>query len=295
MSYVNDAIIPLIPYYLSGQNTLDLSNDHFSNEEGLEPYHTPLTLTILSRLSGSALLSNAMNQGLQSSAEPGKRVEKISIDRTLEEDGNTSIKCADETRPRSGYCIVFATPALGCLAHCKITDGGVASTDLPRRTCVYPSYNLEDNRDKSAVLLASYTRAQDANRIGSLVNETNEDELVELILHNLAQLHAQHGMTYDRLKELYTGTYKAYILMVSQPSDRWRFCSLRPRGSTHHAWVVGALDGAYAAVYRFLHIFELQDAIRTLEKEWDKRARVRTEWDSTLASDVRLASENRAS
>ncbi|KAJ2998885.1 hypothetical protein NUW58_g190 [Xylaria curta] len=423
--------MPLIPYYLSGLNTVDLFNDHFSNESSSDPHRVSIanggsvpndvvdnvskildeafgpykrmlasdfdkgfaelmkvdnfsTREFLKRggpdgnqtqydffsiqwmetkntstnlfdqafsesvidsldfdypdppewyciEGGSSLLINAMNQRLESSVEIGKRVESISIDHDSIEDGNMSVKCADETAPRSGYCTVFATPTLGCLGRmdlqslelhpsqkdairslhyddsvkvalqfsypwwivdCGITAGGVASTDLPLRTCVYPSYNLQDAKDKPAVLLASYTWAQDANRMGSLVNNINEDELVELVLRNLARLHAQH-ITYDRIKSSFTGIYNAYSWShdpttagafalfgpgqfsnlypyLSRPAADSKFHIVGEAASNHHAWVVGALDSAYAAVYRFLYRFELWDAIETLEKEWGK-------------------------
>ncbi|KAI2464211.1 FAD/NAD(P)-binding domain-containing protein [Annulohypoxylon bovei var. microspora] len=278
---------------------------------------------------GTTLLSDAMHEKLKTKVETKKRVESISIDRGSSEDGNMSVKCADEPDPRSGYSTVFATPALGCLGRmdlrelelhpsqkdairslhyddsvkvalqfdypwwivdCGITTGGVSSTDLPLRTCVYPSYNLQDGNDKPAVLLASYTWAQDANRMGSLVNTTDEEELVELILRDLARLHARH-MTYDRIKRSFTGTYNAYSWShdpatagafalfgpgqfsnlypyLSRPAADSKFHFVGEAASAHHAWVVGALDSAYAAVYRFLYRFELWDAIEILEKKW---------------------------
>ncbi|KAI0856814.1 hypothetical protein F4860DRAFT_518476 [Xylaria cubensis] len=160
----------------------------------------------------------------------------------------------------------------------------------------------------------------DADRVGSLVDNPNKDELVQLVLHNLAQLHTPHGMTYDRLQELYTVTYKAYSWShdpttagafalfgpdqfsnfypyLSRPAAYSKLHIAGEAASAHHAWVAGALDSAYNAVYRFLLRFKLWDAIGTLEKRTGqiRRARVWTKRDCTLASDVRLASEDRAS
>ena len=91
----------------------------------------------------------------------------------------------------------------------NITKGGLGRTDLPLRTCVYPSYNVGDDKDKPGVLLCSYTWAQDARRIGTLIDPRSPDpqcpntetELKELMLSNLAQLHAkpEEGWSYDRL------------------------------------------------------------------------------------------------
>lgn len=282
---------------------------------------------------GTSLLSDAMHKMLNTRVETNKRVERISINRKSNVDGNMLVKCVDETTARPGYSTVFATPALGCLARmdlrtlelhpsqkdairslhyddsvkvalqfsypwwivdCCITGGGVASTDLPLRTCVYPSYNLKDGSDKPAVLLATYTWAQDANRMGSLINpqhSTNdEEELVELILQNLAQLHAKHT-TYERIKTSFTGIYDAYSWshdpttagafalfgpgqfsnlypFLSRPTAESKFHIVGEAASAHHAWLVGALDSAYTAVYKFLYRFELRDAIEALQEEW---------------------------
>ena len=159
---------------------------------------------------------------------------------------NMIVKCADEKDPRKPYATVFNTTSLACLQRiditqlelmpsqkdairalhyddsakvairfkrpwwitdCYITKGGTANTDLPLRTCVYPSYNLHDPPNKPAVLLCCYVWAQDANRIGSLVrddksNPTAETELLELMFRDLALLHAPH-ITYEQIKDQY--------------------------------------------------------------------------------------------
>lgn len=282
---------------------------------------------------GTTLLTDAMQGKISTPVQTGKRVEVISIDRESSEDGNMSVKCVDETGPREGYSTVFSTTALGCLGRmdlrelelhpsqkdairslhyddsvkvalkfnypwwivdCGITQGGVASTDLPLRTCVYPSYNLHDGNDKPAVLLASYTWAQDANRMGSLVNAqhcpASEDELVDLILRNLARLHQEH-ITYERIKDAFTGVHNAYSWShdpttagafalfgpgqfsnmypyLSRPAAESKFHIVGEAASAHHAWIVGALDSAYAAVYRFLFRFQMRDALAALVKQW---------------------------
>jgi monoamine oxidase len=111
------------------------------------------------------------------------------------------------------------------ITDCGITKGGTANTDvtfpyilchrhspltiqqLPLRTCVYPSYNLSDPPNSSAVLLCCYVWAQDANRIGSLVDSDHnsrpsESELLELMFRDLALLHAPH-ITYTAIKAEY--------------------------------------------------------------------------------------------
>ncbi|KAI0012973.1 hypothetical protein F4779DRAFT_566432 [Xylariaceae sp. FL0662B] len=291
---------------------------------------------------GTTVLTDAMQAKLSSKVQTSKRVENISIDRHSTEDGNMSVKCTDETNSRTGYSTIFSTMTLGCLGRmdlrelelhpsqmdairslhyddsvkvalkfkypwwivdCGITQGGVASTDLPLRICVYPSYNLDDGADKPAVLLASYTWAQDANRMGSLVNgqqsPADEDELVELILRNLARLHGEH-MTYEGIRDAYTGIHHAYSWSqdpttagafalfapgqfsniypyLTRPAADSKFHIVGEAASAHHAWIVGALDSAYAAVYRFLLRFDMKDAIEALEDRCCFRQFLRTD------------------
>ena len=289
---------------------------------------------------GTSLLTEAMECGLSTKVQTGKRIETISIDRHSAEDGNMSVKCFGEARPHEGYSTVFSTTSLGCLGRmnlrglelhpsqkdairslhyddsvkvalkfrypwwivdCGITQAGVSSTDLPLRTCVYPSYNLHDGADKPAVLLASYTWAQDATRVGSLVSglqPPNEEELVELVLRNLAQLHAEHT-TYERIKEAYLGVYHAYSWShdpttagafalfgpgqfsnlypyLTRPAADSKFHIVGEASSAHHAWIVGALDSAYAAIYRFLYRFELWEYISLLRERWGDVAELET-------------------
>ncbi|TPX12414.1 uncharacterized protein E0L32_006826 [Thyridium curvatum] len=283
---------------------------------------------------GTSLLVGAILKQMKGKVQINKRVEAITIDKHAQTEGNVAVKCAGEPSPRGGYSTVFSTTSLGCLARVdlrslelhpsqkdairslhyddsakvalkfkypwwivdsKITQGGVASTDLPIRTCVYPSYNLHDGRDKEAVLLASYTWAQDATRIGSLVggaqNAPSEAELVELILQDLARLHAGSGMTYDKIKSAYTGVHHAFSWThdpftsgafalfgpgqfsnlypyLSRPAAQAKFHIVGEASSAHHAWIVGSLDSACAAVYRFLRRFELWEYMALLEERW---------------------------
>jgi len=75
---------------------------------------------------------------------------------------------------------------------------------------VYPSYNVHDDPNKSAILLCTYTWSQDATRIGSLVNldsPRGEDELKGLLLYNLARLHS----TDETFEDTYTMIKQTYI------------------------------------------------------------------------------------
>ncbi|KAH6970187.1 hypothetical protein DER45DRAFT_640271 [Fusarium avenaceum] len=168
-----------------------------------------------------------------------------------------------------------------------ITKGGVAHTDLPLRVCVYPSYNIESlegskwDGEKPAVLLVSYTWGQDAQRIGTLIsNESpkNEEQLIKVLLHDLALMHANDTIGYNELlKQLQDGydTHHAYdwykdqnmsgafaYFGPGQYSNMWQeiikpnaFGQLYMVGeaaSSHHAWIVGALESVIRAVYIML-------------------------------------------
>ncbi|KAF5579664.1 amino-acid oxidase [Fusarium pseudocircinatum] len=167
----------------------------------------------------------------------------------------------------------------------KITQGGIAHTDLPLRVCVYPSYNIESNEgkdwdaNKPAVLLCSYTWGQDAQRIGSLISSQtpkNEEQLLSVLLHDLALLHSRDtDYPYDDLLKLLKDQYQdhhAYdwyrdenmsgafaYFGPSQFSNMWQQI-IKPNAygqlylvgeasSSHHAWIVGALESVIRAVY----------------------------------------------
>ncbi|KAK0672657.1 putative L-amino-acid oxidase precursor [Cercophora samala] len=302
---------------------------------------------------GTSLLTDAMQASLSTKVETGKRVEAISINRASSDDGNMAVKCADETEARTGYSTVFSTTTLGCLGRmdlrslelhpsqkdairalhydesvkvalkfsypwwivdCGITQAGVASTDLPLRTCVYPSYNIHDDPTKPAVLLASYTWAQDATRTGSLVNNrespAGEEELVELILRDLALLHGE-TISYDKIRAAFTGVHHAYSWpqdpttagafalfgpgqfsnlypYLTRPAADSKFHIVGEASSAHHAWIVGALDSAVAAVARFLKRFELHDQLRELEEKWGGAEELETGVEGTLHLQVAM-------
>ena len=111
--------------------------------------------------------------------------------------------------------IYFKTPWWQ-LAPYDINRGGVARTDLPLRVCVYPSYNNKDQNlnpdwdpEKPAVLLCSYTWGQDAQRIGSLISKeapVGEEQLKNVLLHNLALLHTKDDGQYKELLARFEGS-----------------------------------------------------------------------------------------
>ncbi|KAI1064514.1 hypothetical protein LB506_008040 [Fusarium annulatum] len=167
----------------------------------------------------------------------------------------------------------------------NISKGGVARTDLPLRVCVYPSYNIKSNEGedkwdptKPAVLLCSYTWGQDAQRIGALCsNNTTQDdaELKRLIIHDLARLHARIEYPFDKLVAFLENQYIDHhgydwyrdqhmsgafaYFGPGQFSNMWQEI-IKPNAlgqlylvgeaaSSHHAWIVGALESVIRAVY----------------------------------------------
>lgn len=163
-----------------------------------------------------------------------------------------------------------------------INKGGVAKTDLPLRVCVYPSYNLNNPDKESAVLLCSYTWAQDAQRIGTLISEKSpneEEELKELLFHNLALLHANdktksYADIMQTLHEEYMdhfsydwyndnnmsgafayfgpGQFSNMWPEITKPNAYGQLYFIGEAASAHHAWVVGGLESAVRGVYFLL-------------------------------------------
>ncbi|KAH7140384.1 hypothetical protein B0J13DRAFT_63603 [Dactylonectria estremocensis] len=177
----------------------------------------------------------------------------------------------------------------------NISQGGVSRTDLPLRVCVYPSYNIKSNEgnqwdpEKPAVLLCSYTWGQDAQRIGSLISPDspeNEEQLKSVLLDNLALLHANEKRPYkELLEELKNEQYETHhawdwykdqnmsgafaYFGPSQFSNMWQEITkpnafgqlyfVGEAASSHHAWIVGALESVIRAVYTMFEGLESND------------------------------------
>ena len=170
-----------------------------------------------------------------------------------------------------------------------VSAGGVAQTDESIRFCVYPSYNIDDDPKSAGVLLASYTWSQEAEKIGSLISRNSpegEDELKELLFHDLARLHAKQvpgdpeatEKAYQKMYNLISSTYLDHYAFnwyqdplsvgafaffgPGQFNNMWpwiirnngTYCMIGEAASSHHAWVVGALESAVRAVYQFLWV-----------------------------------------
>ncbi|MCJ1407670.1 hypothetical protein MMC19_001741 [Ptychographa xylographoides] len=175
-----------------------------------------------------------------------------------------------------------------------VPQGGSSTSDLPIRSVVYPSWN--DGSELPAVLIASYSWAQDATRMGSLIsNETQQstdpnDPVLVLTLQNLAKLWSStpNAPTYEQLQQKYLGhhayawshdpnTAGAFALFgpgqfkYMYPQFRSGACKNKffmagECTSAHHAWIVGALDSATLAVSQFLAANGKTEALAQLKK-----------------------------
>jgi monoamine oxidase len=163
-----------------------------------------------------------------------------------------------------------------------IIQGGTGTTDLPIRVCVYPSYNIYDGAKNPGVLLCSYAWDQDADRLGSFItnahptsDSTGGDELKNLLIYNLAVLHSDDS-SFNRVHETIKDSYESHFAWDwhQDPNTAGAYALFGPsqfsqmypdlvRGSkhviigeaasTHHAWIVGALESAVRGVYNFLY------------------------------------------
>lgn len=169
--------------------------------------------------------------------------------------------------------------------------GGVSSTDIPIRTCVYPSYGLNCGTAAPGVMLASYTWAQDAQRLGGLAQPKGsqaDKELVELTLKNLSQLHGIPVTAFGKLVDHYAYNWHndpnargAFALFgpgqfgklgqnslfasVKVPAAYGKLHLAGEATSVHHAWVLGALNSAWRAVFNVFH-GNLQKQKEVIEK-----------------------------
>ncbi|OAX37381.1 FAD/NAD(P)-binding domain-containing protein [Rhizopogon vinicolor AM-OR11-026] len=180
--------------------------------------------------------------------------------------------------------IKFRTP--WWIVQCGITEGGVALSDLPHHT-------MHDDPNKPAVLIASYAMGQDAQRIACLISQDSpigESQLKELMLRDLARLHATSGITYDFLAAQYIthhafnwshnpltsgsfalfgpGQFSHLYPYLVRPAADGRLHFAGEASSVHHAWVVGALESAQRAVILSLLRFGRQDLAKKVEERW---------------------------
>jgi monoamine oxidase len=182
---------------------------------------------------------------------------------------------------RATKVVIRFTKPWWCAAPRPKIYGGVSQTDLPISNVVYPSWN--DGPDHPAVLMVSYSWAQDATRMASLVRDytvvapEKDDPIVTLCLQNLAMLWKDRIKSADLFKDLsdmymthhawawendpYTGGAFALFgpgqfknlypnFLRLQCDGRFAMCG--EALSAHHAWIAGAFDSVYIKMYQFL-------------------------------------------
>jgi monoamine oxidase len=162
--------------------------------------------------------------------------------------------------------------------------GGVSSTDRPTRTIVYPSYGIGGS---DATMIASYTWAQDAMRLGAFSEGSpSEQVLINTIIKDLADM---HGLGYQTLSGMvrgykvhnwYTDNYSAGAFALFGPGQ---FKNLYPQvtapptgllhfageaTSVHHAWVVGAFNSAYRTIHEILFHEGKTELIQKMKDIW---------------------------
>ncbi|OCH83659.1 FAD-linked reductase [Obba rivulosa] len=162
-------------------------------------------------------------------------------------------------------------------------EGGSSYTDLPLRTVVYPSYPSTTN--PSNVLISSYCWTQDAERLGALINGdgTAREELIDLVLRDLSTVHGiDVEQYYDRGSK--DNVYFAWnwstdhnamgafaffgpqqfndemYAQICSPAADGKLLFAGEATSSCHAWVAGALDSSWRAVYSFLLTFYGNDS-----------------------------------
>ncbi|KAF9649823.1 hypothetical protein BDM02DRAFT_3094095 [Thelephora ganbajun] len=170
--------------------------------------------------------------------------------------------------------------------------GGQSYTDLPLRTVVYPSYPKGATPENmSKVLIVSYCWAQDAERLGALINVdgTARPELIDMVFRDLA---AVHGVTVEWLQQFYNpgdyfawdwlhdpltmgasaffgpGVYESTDIYSEMllPAANGKLFFAGEATSACHSWVNGALDSAWRAVDQYLSLHQ-SDSVR--QEFWD--------------------------
>lgn len=201
---------------------------------------------------------------------------KLPLGKTLDQDPLTAIRSLAYDRATK-VAIKFSKP-WWTTSTPPIPNGGVSSTDLPISNVVYPSWN---DGDVPHVIIVSYSWAQDASRMASLITALSSadphipgpyDQIAQQCLKDLSLLWAPHdsNITPDYLRGLYLdhhawawshdpwtagafalfapGQFKNLYTQFTNPLCDGKLMICGEAISAHHAWISGALDSAYNAV-----------------------------------------------
>ena len=261
---------------------------------------------------GSSVLIEAMHNKLSTKVQTNKRVTSIG----QSEDGQFMLVGVEGEIETRKYATVFNTTTMGCLGQmdltrlplspmqrtairalsydssCKVAikfsrswwvelgvepgKGGASCSDLPIRTAVFPSW-IDVSPENPAVMICSYTWAQDAIRISSQLHNGSDSRangpLLSMILHNLACLF-DNRITYQQLSDLVVdhhayawhtdpnmggafalfgpGQFTSLYPAVQEPVANGKFFMVGECVSAHHAWVNGSTESATTAMYKYL-------------------------------------------
>lgn len=175
------------------------------------------------------------------------------------------------------------------------TIGGVSGTDLSISNVVYPSW---DDGDKPAVLMVSYSWAQDATRMGALIPDYSkqdpciDDIVVTQSFQDLIRLWSKSdpNITVDFLRDQYLthhvyawshdpytggafalfgpGQFKYMYPEFQHILCGGKFAICGEALSPHHAWISGALDSGYLTMVRWLGHLGDHTRIEALKESW---------------------------
>ena len=175
-----------------------------------------------------------------------------------------------------------------------IPNGGVSSTDLSISKVVYPSW--DDGPTSAYTIIVSYSWAQDATRMAALMHANDQestnptDPIVQLCLRDLVTLWSKtkHHQTVEKLQHLYIAhhvfswshdpyTAGAYALFgpgqfeylypqFTKPLCGNKLSICGEAVSAHHAWISGAFDSSYNAIYAWCKAHCYRDTAKKLKK-----------------------------
>lgn len=168
--------------------------------------------------------------------------------------------------------------------------GGLSKTDLPVRTVVYPSYGEKDDKDMPGVLMASYAWTQDSARLGALMKGKGtkaEEHLMDIVYRDLALLHEiaadelraqtidyfahdfyHNEFTMGAFAFFNPGQFSELYPEIVKPAANGNLHICGEAASTHHAWIVGALESAWRGVFEILVKEKRDDLIEELKNKY---------------------------
>lgn len=168
-----------------------------------------------------------------------------------------------------------------------IPKGGVSSTDLCISNVVYPSW--DDGLDSAYTIIVSYSWARDATRMAALININDQEStdytmpIIQQCLRDLVTLWSstKYPQTIEGLQKAYSahhvfcwsaafaffgpGQFEYLYPRFTRPLCDNKLSICGEAVSAHHAWISGAFDSAYNAVYTWCKANGYYDAAQKLK------------------------------